>query len=114
MNQCYDKWKGSSGSSKEKIETEMKKEIKRLQKLREYFKNQIKGGSDVREKDALLDAQRRIENEMERYKKWEQDSKTKTYSKKGLANAAATARVSLESRNTEERDRLVNSFDELD
>ena len=71
-------------NQKEKYEMDLKKEIKKLQRLRDQIKTWI-GSSDVKDKDALLDARRLIETKMEQFKVCEKETKTKTYSKEGLA-----------------------------
>ncbi len=48
-------------SQKEKIELEMKKEIKKLQRLREWFKASV-NNPDIKDKTKLLEARKRIEN----------------------------------------------------
>lgn len=73
-------------NQKEKYEMDLKKEIKKLQRLRDQIKTWI-GGSDVKDKDPLLDARRLIETKMEQFKICEKETKTKTYSKEGLARA---------------------------
>lgn len=73
-------------NQKEKYEVELKKEIKKLQRLRDQIKTWI-GGSEVKDKDALLEARRLIETKMEQFKVCEKETKTKTYSKEGLARA---------------------------
>lgn len=69
---------------KDKYEGELKKEIKKLQKLRDQLKSWA-SSSDVKNKQPLLDARKSIEVEMERFKVLERESKTKAYSKEGLA-----------------------------
>ncbi len=71
-------------SQKEKHEQDLKKEIKKLQRLRDQIKTWI-GSSEVKDKDALLEARRLIETKMEQFKVCEKETKTKTYSKEGLA-----------------------------
>lgn len=71
-------------NQKEKYEMDLKKEIKKLQRLRDQIKTWI-GSSDVKDKDPLLDARRLIETKMEQFKICEKETKTKTYSKEGLA-----------------------------
>lgn len=73
-------------NQKEKYEGDLKKEIKKLQRLRDQIKSWI-GSSDVKDKDALVDARRLIETKMEQFKICEKETKTKTYSKEGLARA---------------------------
>eukprot|EP00980_Cylindrotheca_fusiformis_P002829 scaffold672_cov126-Cylindrotheca_fusiformis.AAC.30 len=71
-------------NQKEKYEMDLKKEIKKLQRLRDQIKSWI-GSSDVKDKEPLLDARRLIETKMEQFKVCEKETKTKTYSKEGLA-----------------------------
>ena len=74
-------------SQKDRWEGEMKKEIKRLQRLRD----QIKGWqtlSEIKEKEPLNEARRKIEGLMEKFKSLEKDLKIKAYSKEGLIAAS--------------------------
>jgi len=63
---------------------DLKKEIKKLQRLRDQIKTWI-GSSDVKDKDNLVEARKLIETKMEQFKICEKETKTKTYSKEGLA-----------------------------
>ena len=71
-------------SLKEKYEGDLKKEIKKLQRLRDQIKAWI-GSSDVKDKSTLIDSRKLIETKMEQFKICEKDTKTKAYSKEGLA-----------------------------
>ena len=71
-------------NQKEKYEGDLKKEIKKLQRLRDQIKSWI-GSSDVKDKDALVEYRKLIETKMEQFKICEKETKTKTYSKEGLA-----------------------------
>lgn len=71
-------------NQKEKYEMDLKKEIKKLQRLRDQIKTWI-SSSDVKDKEPLLEARRLIETKMEQFKICEKETKTKTYSKEGLA-----------------------------
>jgi CCR4-NOT transcription complex subunit 3 len=71
-------------NQKEKFEMDLKKEIKKLQRHRDQIKTWI-SGSEVKDKEPLLDARRLIESKMEQFKICEKETKTKTYSKEGLA-----------------------------
>lgn len=71
-------------NQKEKYEVDLKKEIKKLQRLRDQIKTWI-SSSDVKDKEPLLEARRLIETKMEQFKICEKETKTKTYSKEGLA-----------------------------
>lgn len=70
-------------SQKEKYEGDLKREIKKLQKLRDQIKTWI-AMNEVRDKKQLLENRRLIEDDMERFKAVEREVKTKAYSKEGL------------------------------
>lgn len=74
-------------SLKEKYEGDLKKEIKKLQRLRDQIKTWL-GSSEIKDKTALTDARKIIESKMEQFKVCEKDTKTKAYSKEGLARDA--------------------------
>lgn len=74
-------------SLKEKFEGELKKEIKKLQRFRDQIKTWI-GSNDIKDKSQLLEMRRTIETKMEVFKVCEKDTKTKAYSKEGLAREA--------------------------
>lgn len=80
-------YSASNQKDKEKQEGELKKEIKKLQRLRDQIKTWI-GNSDVKDKTQLTDARRLIETKMEAFRDCERDTKTKAYSKEGLAREA--------------------------
>ena len=86
-------------NQKEKYEMDLKKEIKKLQRLRDQIKTWI-GSSDVKDKEPLLDARRLIETKMEQFKICEKETKTKTYSKEGLARAEKLDPAEEAKRNT--------------
>jgi CCR4-NOT transcription complex subunit 3 len=69
---------------KEKHEADLKIQIKKLQKLREQIKAWA-SSSEIKNKQPLIDARKAIEKDMERFKVFEKEAKTKTYSKEGLA-----------------------------
>lgn len=75
-----------NASYKEKLEGDLKREIKKLQKLREQIKTWI-AKEDVKDKAAvLLEHRRLIETDMERFKVVEKLMKTKQFSKEALNN----------------------------
>jgi len=76
-----------NGAQKEKVEVELKKEIKKLQRLRDQIKN-WQTLSEIKDKTAINEARRRIECEMERFKVLEKEMKIKAYSKEGLSQSA--------------------------
>ncbi|KAI3651955.1 hypothetical protein MP228_003258 [Amoeboaphelidium protococcarum] len=74
----------TSSSQKEKFEGELKKEIKKLQRLRDQVKTWLTSG-DIKDKRALLENRKLIEVQMEKFKVTEREMKTKQYSKEGLS-----------------------------
>lgn len=77
----------SNPSHKEKLEGELKKEIKKLQRLRDQIKT-WQTSSEIKDKDQLHEARKAIEAEMERFKVLEKEMKIKAYSKEGLTLSA--------------------------
>jgi CCR4-NOT transcription complex subunit 3 len=77
-------YSAANQSQKEKYEMDLKKEIKKLQRLRDQIKSWI-GSNDVKDKEPLIEARKLIETKMEAFKTCEKETKTKTYSKEGLA-----------------------------
>ena len=73
-------------NQKEKFESELKSQIKKLQRYRDDIKTWI-ANSDIKDKRPLTDARKLIENEMERFKVCEKEFKTKAFSKEGLSQA---------------------------
>jgi len=71
-------------NQREKIQNELKKEIKKLQRLREQVKN-WQGSSDIKEKEKLNQYRRLIEQRMETFKGIEREFKTKPHSNQGLS-----------------------------
>ena len=74
-------------SLKEKYEADLKKEIKKLQRLRDQIKTWI-SSSEIKDKSQLTEVRKTIESKMEQFKICEKDTKTKAYSKEGLARDA--------------------------
>lgn len=68
---------------KERYEQEMKKEIKKLQRIRDYFRQAI-GNPEVKEKNKADEARKRVEQEMENFRELERELKRKAYSKRTL------------------------------
>ena len=77
----------TSTNQKEKFEEELKKEIKKLQRLRDQIKTWIASGS-INDKTVLVEKRKLIEQQMERFKIVERETKTKAYSKEGLTSGA--------------------------
>ncbi len=84
-----DKFESSTNQAqKEKFEADLKKEIKRLQRFRDQIKTWLTS-NDIKDKRPLLEARKMIEQDMERFKVIEKETKTKAYSKEGLLTADA-------------------------
>jgi CCR4-NOT transcription complex subunit 3 len=76
-------------SLKTKMEEELKRELKKLQKHRDAIKGWA-SSSEVKIKTPLQAARRSIEERMEAFKSIERESKMKAYSKEGLMRDAPT------------------------
>ncbi|PNF24269.1 hypothetical protein B7P43_G15005 [Cryptotermes secundus] len=76
----------TNSNQKEKYEADLKKEIKKLQRLRDQIKSWIASG-EIKDKSTLLEFRKLIETQMERFKVVERETKTKAYSKEGLGAA---------------------------
>lgn len=84
----YDKMQVSQNQTqKEKMESDLKTQIKKLQRLRDQIKT-WQQSNDIKDKKALNDGRRSIETQMERFKATEKEMKTKAFSKEGLIAAA--------------------------
>lgn len=85
FEQIWDKvYSAATTAQKEKYEGDLKKEIKKLQRLRDQIKT-WQGDSSIKDK-SKLDANRKlIEEKMEKFKVCEKETKTKAFSKEGLA-----------------------------
>lgn len=73
----------SNNNQKEKYEQDLKKEIKKLQRLRDQIKTWL-SSNEIKDKRALLENRKLIESQMERFKAIEKEMKTKAFSKEGL------------------------------
>ncbi|KAI0079691.1 hypothetical protein K474DRAFT_1696220 [Panus rudis PR-1116 ss-1] len=84
----YEKMQASTNQTqKEKLETDLKTQIKKLQRLRDQIKTWV-ASNDIKDKTALLDNRRLIETQMEKFKACEKEMKTKAFSKEGLIQSA--------------------------
>ncbi|KAI9001152.1 Not1 N-terminal domain, CCR4-Not complex component-domain-containing protein [Trametes punicea] len=84
----YDKMQASSNQTqKEKLETDLKTQIKKLQRLRDQIKTWV-ASNDIKDKSALLENRKLIETQMEKFKACEKEMKTKAFSKEGLTQAS--------------------------
>ncbi|EJS41350.1 not5p [Saccharomyces arboricola H-6] len=89
FDDIYEKFQStdpSNSSHREKLESDLKREIKKLQKHRDQIKTWL-SKEDVKDKQSVLMSNRRlIENGMERFKSVEKLMKTKQFSKEALTN----------------------------
>ncbi|KAG2356977.1 Not1 N-terminal domain, CCR4-Not complex component-domain-containing protein [Suillus spraguei] len=84
----YEKMQASTNQTqKEKLETDLKTQIKKLQRLRDQIKAWV-ASNDIKDKSALLENRRLIETQMEKFKACEKEMKTKAFSKEGLIQSA--------------------------
>ncbi|RNF23305.1 CCR4-NOT transcription complex subunit 3 [Trypanosoma conorhini] len=79
--------KADTPQSKARLEGELKKEIKKLQRFRDSIKAMI-ATPEVKDTKALESYQRNIEEKMEVFKSCERETKTKAYSKEALLSAS--------------------------
>ncbi|KAG7208974.1 hypothetical protein KM043_015143 [Ampulex compressa] len=100
----------TNSNQKEKYEADLKKEIKKLQRLRDQIKSWIASG-EIKDKSTLLDYRKLIETQMERFKVVERETKTKAYSKEGLG--AAQKLDPAQKEREEVSNWLANSIDAL-
>ncbi|KAF7147372.1 hypothetical protein RHSIM_Rhsim03G0000400 [Rhododendron simsii] len=114
-NKVYDT---DNANQKEKFEADLKKEIKKLQRYRDQIKTWIQS-SEIKDKkvsasyeQALMDARKLIEREMERFKICEKETKTKAFSKEGLGQQPKTD--PKEKAKSETRDWLNNVVGEME
>lgn len=89
FDSIYEKFQGTESSNisyREKLEGDLKREIKKLQKQRDQVKTWL-SKEDVKDKDTvLMETRKLIENDMEKFKQIEKLMKTKQFSKEALTN----------------------------
>ncbi|SCU78310.1 LAFA_0A05996g1_1 [Lachancea sp. 'fantastica'] len=96
---------------KEKLESDLKREVKKLQRLREQIKG-WQSSPDIKDKDSLQENRRSVEIAMEKYKAVEKASKEKAYSNNSLKKSG-----NLDPQEKERRDvceYLSQSIEELE
>lgn len=92
----------TNATQKDKLETDLKTQIKKLQRLRDQIKTWLTS-NDVKDKTQLMDNRKLIESQMERFKALEKEMKTKAFSKEGLIAATRLdpqEKAKLEARQT--------------
>ncbi|RAL10355.1 uncharacterized protein BO97DRAFT_436172 [Aspergillus homomorphus CBS 101889] len=107
----YEKIRSATNpTQRDKLEENLKREIKKLQRYRDQIKSWA-SGNEVKDKGPLLEQRRAIETCMEQFKAVEKEMKTKAYSKEGLS--AASRLDPKEKEKLETCDFLSNMVDEL-
>ncbi|XP_029440138.1 LOW QUALITY PROTEIN: CCR4-NOT transcription complex subunit 3 [Rhinatrema bivittatum] len=90
VEQFEDIWQklhnAANANQKEKYEADLKKEIKKLQRLRDQIKTWV-ASNEIKDKRQLIENRKLIETQMERFKVVSEKTKTKAYSKEGLGLA---------------------------
>ncbi|ESN93350.1 hypothetical protein HELRODRAFT_194142 [Helobdella robusta] len=97
-------------NQKDKFESDLKKEIKKLQRHRDQIKTWLLS-SDIKDKQILMEYRKNIENQMEKFKIIEKETKTKAYSKEGLVS---TGKVDPKEKEQEDiRNWITNAISNL-
>ncbi|KAJ3225101.1 general negative regulator of transcription subunit 5 [Clydaea vesicula] len=86
-------------SQKEKLEGDLKKEIKKLQRYRDQIKGWLQL-PEIKDKKPLTENRKLIEQEMEKFKQIEKELKTKAFSKEGLQQNPKIDPLELEKEET--------------
>lgn len=112
FDEIYEKIEQSNNpAQKEKLEDNLKREIKKLQRLRDQIKAWAQS-NDIKDKGPLMDQRKLIESRMEKFKAVEKLMKTKAFSKEGLSAAAQLD--PKEKAKVEASDFLGTQIDELE
>ncbi|CAI7595910.1 unnamed protein product [Penicillium pancosmium] len=107
----YEKIRSANNpTQRDKLEENLKREIKKLQRFRDQIKSWA-AGNEVKDKAPLLEQRKAIETCMEQFKAVEKEMKTKAYSKEGLS--AASRLDPKEKEKVEACDFLSSMVDEL-
>ncbi|KAJ5111174.1 hypothetical protein N7532_001709 [Penicillium argentinense] len=107
----YEKIRSATNpTQRDKLEENLKREIKKLQRFRDQIKSWA-AGNEVKDKAPLLEQRKAIETCMEQFKAVEKEMKTKAYSKEGLS--AASRLDPKEKEKVESCDFLSSMVDEL-
>lgn len=84
FSEAFDQAVSAPSAQRDKLGEELKKSINKLQRFRSQIREWI-AQSDVKCKDKLEDSRKRIENDMQRFKDFERDLKTKAFSSIALS-----------------------------
>uniref|UniRef100_A0A3B4U044 CCR4-NOT transcription complex subunit 3 n=1 Tax=Seriola dumerili TaxID=41447 RepID=A0A3B4U044_SERDU len=116
VEQFEDIWQklhnAANANQKEKYEADLKKEIKKLQRLRDQIKTWV-ASNEIKDKRQLVENRKLIETQMERFKVVERETKTKAYSKEGLGLAQKVDPAQREKEETGQWLTLQNTIDTL-
>ncbi|KAJ7144795.1 Not1 N-terminal domain, CCR4-Not complex component-domain-containing protein [Mycena crocata] len=83
----YDKMQAATNhAQKEKLESALKNQIKKLQRLRDQIRAWV-ASNDIKDKTQLMDNRRLIETQMEKFKACEKEVKKKAFSNVALGEA---------------------------
>ncbi|EYU21184.1 hypothetical protein MIMGU_mgv1a025810mg [Erythranthe guttata] len=85
-NKVYDT---DNANQKEKFEADLEKEIKKQQRYIDQIKTLIQS-NEIKDKKALMHAEKQIEREMERFKICAKETKANAFSKEGLGQQPKT------------------------
>jgi CCR4-NOT transcription complex subunit 3 len=89
FNEIWDKvYAAQNMAQRDKFETDLKSQIKKLQRLRDQIKV-WQADSSIKDKSKIDSARKKIEEKMEAFKVCERETKTKAFSKEGLAQDRA-------------------------
>uniref|UniRef100_A0AC34QPR1 CCR4-NOT transcription complex subunit 3 n=1 Tax=Panagrolaimus sp. JU765 TaxID=591449 RepID=A0AC34QPR1_9BILA len=77
-------YEANSENQRDKFQEDLKREIKKLQRLRDLIKG-WQFSTDIKDKDKLTQYRKLIESKMEAFKDIERENKTKPHSKQGLS-----------------------------
>lgn len=103
-----------NNNQKDKLEGDLRKEIKKLQRSRDQVKQWLSDSSNKLDKGVLLDIRSRIENAMERFKEVEKFSKMKQFSNVGLEMQTKLGARGLDEAKKNDASRyIVEVLDEL-
>lgn len=103
-----------NSNQKEKLEGDLRKEIKKLQRCRDQVKQWLGDSSNKLDKSVLQDNRSRIENAMERFKEVEKVSKMKQFSNEGLEMQAKLGARGLDEAKKNDASRYITEvLDEL-
>ncbi|KAI7844515.1 hypothetical protein COHA_001873 [Chlorella ohadii] len=105
----YDTTDPANTNAREKLESQLKDQIKKLQRLRDSIKTWM-ASSEIKDKTDITNARKEIERRMERFKLVEKEAKTKSFSKEGLNRSAMDPK---ERAKAEMRDWLTSMVDSL-